>query len=254
MTRGRVIPSVAASSLLILSVTAGCGGGGSGLGLPDGGLQNPPGSGAGGGAVNPPPVNPPPSSPGGESPVSPSAKQYRGNATVTVTQDSGFGSPAQQQTFTSQVRVLVDHPSQYRGVVEDNPFNLSIQPAVAEDSASGFPPRANGQFTLLTAHMAKDSAGKTSAMRQCWKLEAQGNAVSGVLLDNHHVTEEINTLNVPTEVATGVLWPWPALMGNGTRISGTVDENEVRLRIEGHATARRNSHPFTIEVSAARVR
>ncbi|MBW3624205.1 MAG: hypothetical protein KY468_12430 [Armatimonadetes bacterium] len=253
-----------AAVALIAAMMAGCGGGSSGLGSPDT-VGNPSGGsgttgnfntgGTNGGGSGSTTGAPAPGS-GGSGVIggNPAGKLYRGNATVTVTLFDGNGSES-PQTYTWEMLVEVNPPIEHGGFVEENPVNLSLRPHLTDTrSPSGLPPREDGQFTFASAHHVRDRDNRVTSMLQSWKLEMQGNAVSGTLVDNHRVQEEINTVNIPAEITTGIFWPWPSLMGNGSRLSGTLDDGAIRLRIEGRAASRRTSHPFVIELNATRNR
>lgn len=255
MCRGQSALISTVSACFLAAMISGCGGGGSSLGIPDsggntggnngGGIPGE-GSGPNGGS------GPGSGSGGGGGTVSPTARAYQGNATVTVSLADASG-PEAPQTFSVPVIVAVDVPMTFRGVKEENPFTLSIRPVIPpSQTPHSLPPREDGQFTLLTAHLAKDSEGRATAMRQCWRLESVGGAVNGFLWDNHHLTEEINTINIPSEIAPGTVYPWPSLMQSGARLTGAIHAQQVQLRIEGRANSRRSVHPFTIELTAAR--
>lgn len=169
--------------------------------------------------------------------------QYVGTATTLVDHPDASGRSAGVRTYQLSVTVVIDRPASAGGSTESNPFNLLVAPSS---------PGAEGALEVWSAFPALDPRDGREVLFQYWELRLAGNDVAGRLVDNHTAEgAALNLINTATVVAPNVpAMTIPAAMAVGTTLQGTIQANELRLRIQGNTTD--GSRPFRSDVTARR--
>ncbi len=169
-----------------------------------------------------------------------------GTAVTTIqTFDPLTGAPLQPQTFTTNSEVIFAAPLTAGQVVEENPFNLTIQ----SPSQGGLP--APGTVSFLSAGSLPTSSGAFLATYWDIDIVNQGNGLvefQGVLQEDFvEQAAGINSLDLPTTIAPGIApIAFPVTMAEGTQISGAFSQAEFQAVIQG-TTAQ--GAAFVVEVN-----
>jgi hypothetical protein len=169
-----------------------------------------------------------------------------GTAVTTIqTFDPLTGAFSQPQAFTTNSEVIFDDPLIAGQVVEDNPFNLTIQ----SPSQGGLP--APGTVSFLSAGSLSTSSG--AFLANYWDIDIvnQGNGVvefQGVLQEDFvEQAAAINSLDLPETIAPGIApITFPATMAEGTQISGAFSQTEFQATIQGNTL---QGDAFVVEVN-----
>ncbi|NMO17531.1 hypothetical protein HPC49_25400 [Pyxidicoccus fallax] len=173
-------------------------------------------------------------------------EQYVGTATTVVGILDPFGNVLGQTNYLKQVLVVVRPPIVAGTLLETNPFSLAVLPNPPIDVNS------EGALSLQSAIGFFDAGTGREFLFQYWTLTIIGNAISGTLTDNH-VAEAIalNLINTPRELAPGIVISWPNAVANGAILEGTIDANQIVLRIQGNVVS--GDRPFVSYITATRV-
>lgn len=173
--------------------------------------------------------------------VSPTAEniEYTGSSRTTIRYLDAFGKYIGQQTYQDKVKVGIGAPQRSGRIVESNPIHLFLGPISNRN--------APGQIEI---HSAATFRG--SLLLQCWNLTVRGNNISGVLSDTHEAeATTLNFLNAVKELGPNlgtIVWPYP--IGKNSKLQGTFDRNEIRLRIQGNVSG--GGRPFVSDIVAKR--
>lgn len=188
----------------------------------------------------------------GESPGSDVLARYRGAAVSVIEDVDLFGNVVGVRQFQQPIRVDIDVVESNEGIVEQNPFRLVVE----SDPQTRVP--EEGQMVLKSSVLAPvpDDAGP--ALLQFWQMNFNGEELVGQLLDTHQAESAavansfFSQVQVAPNLNIGV--PVACIMNQGTVLQGTVNDNQVGLRIEGSGSCVGASAPkrFVIEVGAAR--
>ena len=183
---------------------------------------------------------------------------YQGQAVIAVQVLHPLsGQAVSQDRFEHPVQVVVAAPLAGGGRQESNPFNLAINPLG--------PPTQEGQFGIFSAipfydpRDVRDPRDLADPRRidfliQYWQLQQNGAGISGQLVDSH--TQEALAVNLLNSVdlnllPVGMRFVTTLAMVEGTTLQGTLDANQVRLRLSGNTVD--SFHPFEAEIVATRV-
>jgi hypothetical protein len=168
--------------------------------------------------------------------------KYRGVGNTTIgTYDPLSGQLIGANSFKTNIAGTIASPKSAGGLIEDNPFNLSISSPAAAITQSG-------EFSMFSALPFNFQGGY---LLQYWKLQYEGNQIIGKLV-NTGVAESlaINSFNA-TQNFGSFSTPFPYTMGTDTILQGTITSNEIRVRIQGFDTGK--TRFFSSEVIAQRV-
>jgi hypothetical protein len=216
--------TLAAVTLALLGALAGCGGGAGGGGNNVGGNN---GGGNNGGGNN-----------GGGTPA-PQTRVYRGNSTVTYSVFNILGQYVGDYQYTGPVVVQID-PSP-----DNNPISLG--------AFNTTDPRGDGQFSILSNGVINTNSGPLSL--HYWDLQLNGANLTGTLVNNFGdlSAANVNAFFAPSQLGLSNS-DWASaqvfILQAGTTLSGTVTEQEVRLRIQ--ASNQIFSRPFVADIVASR--
>ncbi len=179
------------------------------------------------------------------------SREYAGKMTITITYLDPEGNFQRKNSFQhNDVKVFVGPPRRAGSMVDSNPISLTFGSNTSQS--------AEGQLSVGSAEAYTDVRDKVSVVLQYWKLELDGNELSGTLTDNHTAEGAAlpNHLNAIKEIVPGR----PNLgslvfahsLAKGTRLEGMIDDDAIRLNIEGNVSEQ--SKPFAAEVVARRVK
>lgn len=176
-------------------------------------------------------------------------RQYLGTAATTVTYFDAFGKFLRKETYREELTVSIVAPRQAGGIVESNPFSFSIGSTVRMD--------AEGQIQITSAVPFTDPRDGVQFLFQYWKLTFRDGDLSGALTDTHAAEAMVlNFLNAAKEIVPGRpemgMMAFQYGISKDATLQGTLDSNEIRLRIQGNVTD--ESRPFTSEIVATRVK
>lgn len=205
--------------------------------------------------ANPPsaPATPPPPPP---PPSAQANRSYAGTLTTAIRYFNFCGTPS----FDEVTQV---------------PSTITIGPPVSTAPAQpGFPAAVGGDAnpirivlgqTSVAANMARGSISLASALRfgstsppivlQYWRLELNGTALSGTLVEDHR--EEAAAYNLLAHAAEVVpcrpefgFYPNQSAIAEGATLTGTVTDQSVTLRIQGSIVE--TTRAFAAEITATR--
>lgn len=168
---------------------------------------------------------------------------YTGVATTTIEVSDIFGDYVGTTRTQVSTTVTIGRVKQAGGSTESNPFNLFIGPSPGSRNLEG----AIELYSAVPFNL--QSTGDFLA--QYWTFQLNGNRLSGSLT-NTYVTQslDVNFFNSRREVSEGFWNYWSYDIAAGTRIGGTVTEDEIRLRISGNSTD--GSRPFISDIVVRR--
>lgn len=166
---------------------------------------------------------------------------YVGTATTTVEVSDFFGEFIGETQTRIRTSVTLGPVKRISGVIEDNPFNLTIVPFLGDSNR-------DGAIELYSAIPYNQQGG---FLAQYWRMQLRGSTLRGTLV-NTFARDGLsaNLLNSRREVARGVWRSWVYDMGRNTTIVGTVTRSAIRLRIDGNTTD--TSRPFTATIVVER--
>lgn len=157
------------------------------------------------------------------------------------------------RTIQRPVEVVVSHPADWNGVVEDNPFHLAVQ-TVEEDPSE----ITEGKFSLLSASLqgrGKQSPGldyrpTPQRLVQHWDFALGDGSLSGTFTS----LEGNIYYNVVwfDELVPGYgTFVQPAPFGAGTRLAGRITDSRFGATIEGGSS---RIDDFRVTIAAERAR
>ena len=166
--------------------------------------------------------------------------EYIGSSRTTIRYLDAFGKYIGQQTYQDKVKVGIGAPRRAGRMVENNPIHLFLAPISNRN--------APGQIEIRSAATVRGSL-----LLQCWNLTVRGNNISGTLSDTHEAeSTTLNYLNAVKEIVDGrpnlgtFVFPYP--IGKNSKLTGTFDRNEIRLRIQGNVSD--GTRPFVSDIVA----
>ena len=189
-------------------------------------------------------------------------RNYRGNATVTIQycdiDAAGVVTCPTRKTFRRPLVIIIEPrmacspiATSASEVKENNPFHLSISTDIEPDNP------LDGDLGIISAYTHL-SMERECLLMQYWTFTQKGNRINGRLSDAHgDLSYAQNILWAWTEIASGygdegyeMVMPYP--IGTGTTLSGTVSQQQVRLRIKGSTV--NTLHPFVADITATRMK
>lgn len=171
---------------------------------------------------------------------------YRGRAQIRI---------AFRNVLTGRIEGVTNHqtgvvaqlgqPQAIAGIREQNPFNFSISSTPSEIAANRL-----GSFTTSSAIPWNFRGGY---LAQYWSFRLNGQRIQG-RLSNTHQAEALayNSVTSLRDLGFGVTTPWPYIMRQDTRITGSVTRSRIKVQIRGWDTGL--SRGFLIRVNARRRR
>lgn len=155
--------------------------------------------------------------------------QYVGTNTTTMQWPNVYGAYGDPQSFSTYVLVTISSPVQAGGLVEQNPFNVRVQPL---NGAASEP----GAIDVLSASAVNGGSGEF--LLEYWRHQMPDQlSFQGVLQDTHAAESvAINLVNFPHEVAPNVtVGAFPFGMGVGTQMAGAFasDFSSINVQISG---------------------
>ena len=165
--------------------------------------------------------------------------EYNGTATVTYAVSNIFGAPQGTYQYRGPVKINID-PSP-----DNNPFALRITTLTV--------PQKDGQFSVWSNGSITTNAGPLPL--HYWDLKYEGTKLTGVLKNNHgdKGAANVNALWAPKHMGLNE-GDWLSgqvfILQPNTVLSGTVSQQDVRLRIE--AGSQIFTRPFTADIVATR--
>ena len=169
---------------------------------------------------------------------------YRGSGITNIgTIDPLSGQLTSARSFQTSIVSEVTAPRSAGGVVETNPFSLSVGSSVAEIAAN-----VEGAISVISALPFNFRGG---FLLQYWSLQYSGNQISGTLINRDSGTAlTINLFNSTMNFGLGLGIPFPYAMDTGTTLQGTLTPTELRIRIQGFDSGR--TRLFVSDVVAQR--
>jgi hypothetical protein len=164
---------------------------------------------------------------------------YRGTATTTVQLSNIYGASKGNFTYKTEVQVVIGPPKKsLTNMSETNPFSLWLQSKPLVNAA--------GEISIASALPAN------GAIFQYWQFSGNDNNWQGVLNDNH--TREalaLNLITLPMDIAPNLEMPNSVAMINGTKMTGQINVNQLKIIVEGNSTG--GNTLFQTEIIAQRV-
>jgi hypothetical protein len=169
---------------------------------------------------------------------------YQGTSVTTT----GLIDPVSRQftdgpkSFQTNITARVKAPIAAGGVVESNPFNLSITSSVSDLSRA----------TLGAIASYSALPNTQNILGQAWKLQYSGNQISGTLTTANNISSIPSAPNYffADSYVFGVRSFFSSEMNAGTTLQGTLTSNELRLQLQGFSG---NLRVFVIDITAQRV-
>jgi hypothetical protein len=169
---------------------------------------------------------------------------YQGTSITTtglidpVSRQFTDGSKSFQTNITARVRA----PIAAGGVVENNPFNLSITSSVSDLSRA----------TLGAIAVYSALPSTQNVLGQAWRLQYHDNQMSGTLTNPNNISSIPSAPNYffADSYVFGVRSFFSSEMNAGTTLEGTLTPNQLRLRLQGVSG---NLRVFVIDIAAQRV-
>lgn len=188
----------------------------------------------------------------GTGPISSVLGRYRGIATSAIEDVDVFGNPVAVRQFQQPIRVDIALAASNEGIVEQNPFRLVIE----SDPQTRVP--QEGQVVLKSSVLVPVPDDVGAVLLQFWQLNFDGATLVGQLLDTHQAESAaaanafFSQIQIAPNLNLGV--PVTCIMNQGTVLQGTLNGNEIGLRIEGSGACTGGSAPkrFIFEVGALR--
>jgi hypothetical protein len=172
-------------------------------------------------------------------------KQYKGTAHTTITYldyDTDGKELLEKKEYEKVVHVLTGPPKNVGSIKESNPLNLTVttEPTTGEE----------GEIWITPALVLVDK-DLGEILFQYWTLQQTEDSITGVLTDTHIAeAASMNHLWTWEEISTNVKMVLPFYIATDSALRGTIDDNEVRIHIEGNSTDR--TRPFVSEIVAVR--
>lgn len=190
----------------------------------------------------PVPVDPPPTT---VNPFQNLWGTYRGIGSTTIgTIDPLSGQLTSANTFQTTIVTEVSLPKAAAGIVESNPFNLSVNSSPAEIMAN-----TEGAISVFSAIPFNFQGG---FLLQYWNLQYSGNQISGTLINRDSgAALTANLFNSTMNLGFGFTVPFPYAMDTGTTLQGTLTPTEMRIKIQGLDSGR--TRAFISDILVQRV-
>lgn len=163
-----------------------------------------------------------------------SERNYKGTANTTI-RYYDYDPYTAKDIFTGEkhyqytVLIFTKSPVRIGSIVENNPLNLSINP----DRNSG---GEEGHIDICSAYVL-DSPRIGKVLLQYWTLDLKEESISGTLTDTHIAeASAMNLLWAREKPSPGFKITWPFPIATSTTLQGTINNNELTLKIEGEST------------------
>jgi hypothetical protein len=162
---------------------------------------------------------------------------YEGTMTLTVGLVDRFGQSLGDETYTTDVEVIVGAPAEHGGLAETNPFSLVFQSTPLVNAA--------GEVGMFSSSIFD------GVVFQYWAYDLVSETAFAGSLTDTHIAESLalNLIMVPIDMGPGLTTPLPQWMAVGTTIEGSfAADGSVSIQVAGNTT--NAVHPFTISLDA----
>ena len=173
-------------------------------------------------------------------------RQYTGTAHTTITyldyDAQGNKVFVEEKEYNNNLNIFIQPPKSVGTFVENNPFSLTLttEPTTGEE----------GELWIASAVVLVDPY-LGEILLQYWELQLAGDTVTGTLTDTHIAeSAAMNELWAWEEISPTLKMVLPFPIDKGSILRGTINNNEIRLHIEGNTTDQ--TRPFVSEIVATR--
>ena len=177
---------------------------------------------------------------------------YRGTASSVIEDETFSGQITGTRQFQTPVRIDIAPPAATGGLVEGNPFRLVI----TTDPQTRLP--QEGQLSLKSSVLVP--VNPSPVLLQFFEMAFNGTTLTGLLTDTHQAESaaSANAVFSNSEIAPNLSLGVPSEcpMRLGTVLQGTLDGNQVTVRVEGTIvciTGTPVPKRFVFEIRAARI-
>jgi hypothetical protein len=166
---------------------------------------------------------------------------YEGSATTSIDVSDLFGNFVGTSKTKLDTRITIGDVARQGTDAETNPFNLVI-------TTLGGQKRQEGAIELYSAAPFSIRGGFVA---QYWTLQLKGDRLTGTLTNSFTADDLSGNLFISRQQTSSGTYQLATYdVAQGSQLSGTITDQEIRLRIDGNSTD--FTRPFTTEIVVER--